>query len=182
LIGLEGWSCRSEDGGPEWKLVVDGMRADLKKRCARWIIGRFAAQAEFLRVVLRDEEFGNRYEELFLNIKGPVWVEFRAEFLKVLSRKDDSVIQNNAYDLLDCLVYHATEKKRWEGPAKAILSSKDFSVSVWNACMVQPLNPRAIGSLRGAHKYLTDLGMECKTPAWWNRIVQGLPPLEPQLP
>lgn len=176
IIGLNDWHHRNEDRSPEWKALMSTLRSDLRNRCARWMIQQLSVQSEFLRIVIRHETLGYNYELLFFDLNGPLWTKQRKLFLKAFKSKDPNLIlQNNAYELLSWLVYRAKQAGSDSGPAKEVLAQADFSKLLWNVCVAEPLNPRAVGSLREVHIFLTSNGIECKTPAWWDRIVKDLP-------
>jgi len=73
------------------------------------------------------------------------------------------------------LTYKSAQTPLRDGEAaKGILSNADFALQLWRACVVAPLNPRAVGSLREAHEYLVSVGIPAKIPMWWKQIVGDL--------
>ena len=175
IIGLNVWDGRHEDRGPEWIELIKKFRELLKDRCSRWLIQQIPKQTEFMRHVIRHEKHGHRYRELFLDSGGPIWIRHRKLLLKSFHLTQDSILQNNAYELLSWLEYLSKKDGEEAEAANRLLSEADFAIALWKACVSAPLNPRAVGSLRDARNLLVSTGIECKTPAWWDRIVKDLP-------
>jgi len=176
IIGLRHGYGRHEECGAEWKVLIAKFRETLQERCSRWLIQEFPVRTEFLRHVLREEKHGYLYKELFLNLAGPVWNKHRKQLLNNLRHKPDHTnLQNNAYDLLSWLESSVTDNREDSQNASAVLAQNDFATALWKACVSEPLNPRAVGSLRDTRDLLVSFGIECGTPAWWGRIVKGLP-------
>lgn len=177
IIGLNDWHHRNEDRSPEWKALMSKLRSELQNRCAKWMIQQLSVQSEFLRNVIRHETHSYNYEQLFFDLNGPLWTKQRKLLVKAFKSKEPNLIlRKNAYDLLSWLVWRAKQTGSDSGSAEAVLAQADFSKLLWNVCLAEPLNPRAVGSLREVHIFLTSNGIECKTPAWWDRIVKDLPP------
>lgn len=176
IIGLNESHHLNEDRSDEWKTLIATLRSDLRNRCARWMIQQMSLQREFMRHVIQHETRGYSYQQLFLDLSGPVWTKQRKLLLKTLKSKDpEQILQNNAYRLLSWLVYRANQEESTSESAKAVLTQADFSALLWKACVSNPLNPRAVGSLRETYDFLSAAGNECKTPVWWDRIVKDLP-------
>lgn len=175
IVGISQWEGSHADHGPEWKKLITKFRKELKERCSRWIIEQFPSRAEFVQQVIRHEEHGHRYCGLFLERTGPIWTIHRKMLLRAIRPDPDNpTLQNNAYDTLSWLQY-LIENGGDEGKAATnVLSDTDFALQLWRAAVAAPLNPRAVGSLRTVHEYLLSIGVSCKTPPWWIRIVKGL--------
>lgn len=169
---------RNEDGGSEWQALIAKFREQLKSRCSRWLIQQLPTQPEFLRHVIRGEKHGHLYKELFLDLNGPVWNKHRKQLLRSLRQKTgNATLQNNAYDILYWLESSNSKDRGDASNSQKLLEQQDFSLALWKACVSEPLNPRAVGSLRDAHNHLVTLGVGCKTPVWWDQIVKNLPPV-----
>lgn len=176
IVGLRDGYGRHEENGPEWRALIAIFRKTLQDRCSRWLIQQLPTRSEFLRNVIREEKHGYLYKELFLDLSGPVWNKYRKQLLVNLRPKSgNATLQNNAYDLLSWLESSITEDRGNSKNARAVLGQNDFALALWKACVSEPLNPRAVGSLRDAHDLLVSLGVGCKTPAWWDLIVKDLP-------
>lgn len=176
IVGLRDGYSRHEESGTEWKAFIAIFRKTLQDRCSRWLIGQLPTRSEFLRHVIRDEKHGYLYKELFFDLTGPVWNKRRGQLLRSLRPKPgNATLQNNAYDLLSWLESAITQDRGDAQNARTLLGQVDFASALWKACVSEPLNPRAVGSLRDAHDLLESMGVECKTPAWWNHIVKDLP-------
>jgi hypothetical protein len=177
IVGLRDGYGRHEENGTEWRALISIFRKTLQDRCSRWLIQQFPTRSEFLRNVIREEKHGYLYRELFLDLSGPVWHKYRKELLvKLRPKSGNATLQNNAYDLLSWLESSITDDRGNSKNARAVLGQNDFALALWKACVSEPLNPRAVGSLRDAHDLLMSLGFGCKTPAWWDLIVKDLPP------
>lgn len=176
IIGIRDVYRRHEDHGDEWKNLIIKFRSVLHDRCSKWLIEQLPQRTEFMRHVINDEKRGYIYKELFLDLKSPVWGKYRKRLLGSLKPKQGyTTLQNNAYELLSWLEYAVSETRIESQAARDVLAQTDFSSRLWKACVFEPLNPRAVGSLIDAHELLICLGVECKTPAWWDRIVSKLP-------
>jgi hypothetical protein len=144
------------------------------------MIQQLSVQSDFLRNTIRHETHSYNYEQLFLDLNGPLWTKQRKLLLKKFKTKDPNLIlRNNSYELLSWLVHSAKRTGSDSGPAKAVLAQEDFSKLLWHVCVAEPLSPRAVGSLQEAYSFLTSSRIECKTPPWWDRIVRDLPPTRP---
>ena len=175
IIGIRQWEGRHEDRGSEWKNLIVAFRRELKERCSRWLIRQIPKQHEFLQHVVQHEKHGHRYRELFFDRSGPIWTRHRKLLLRSLrSNPSNTILQNNAYELLTWLKYLIKNGGGDGEAAKGILSNADFALQLWRACVVAPLNPRAVGSLREAHEYLVSVGIPAKIPMWWKQIVGDL--------
>jgi hypothetical protein len=176
IVGLRDGYSRHEESGTEWKVLIAIFRKTLQDRCSRWLIGQLPTRSEFLSHVIRDEKHGYLYKELLFDLKGPVWNKRRGQLLSSLRPKPgNATLQNNAYDILSWLESAVTENRGDAQNARSLLGQVDFAAALWKACVSEPLNPRAVGSLRDARELLVSIGVECKTPAWWDRIVKDLP-------
>ena len=177
IVGLRNGYGRHEEHGTEWRALIAIYRKTLQDRCSRWLIQQLPTRSEFLRNVLQEENHGYLYSELFVDLDGPVWNKYRRQLLVNLRPKSgNATLQNNAYDLLSWLESSITKNRGNSQNARAVLGQNDFALALWKACVSEPLNPRAVGSLRDAHDLLVSLGVGCKTPAWWDLIVKDLPP------
>lgn len=175
IVGTREWEGRHDDRGPEWKKLIAEFRKELKERCSRWIIEQFPIRSEFVQHVIRHEEHGHRYRELFLDQSGPVWTIHRKLILRAIRPdSNNQTLQNNAYDTLSWLHYLIGNGGEEGKAASSALLDSDFALQLWRAAVAAPLNPRAVGSLRAVHEYLLSKGVPCKTPPWWDRIIKGL--------
>jgi hypothetical protein len=176
IVGLRDGYDRHEESGAAWKTLIALFRKTLQDRCSRWLIRELPTQSEFLRHVIRDEKYGHLYKELILDLDGPVWKKRRGQLLSNLrSKPSNTTLQNNAYDLLTWLASAVTEDRGDAQNARALLEQVDFASALWKACVSEPLNPRAVGSLRDARELLVTMGVGCKTTTWWDQIVKDLP-------
>ncbi len=176
IVGLRDGYGRHEENGNEWRALIASFRKTLQDRSSLWLIQQLPIRSEFLRNVIREEKHGHLYRDLFLDLGGPVWNKYRRQLLFNLRPKSgNATLQNNAYDLLSWLEALITDNRANSQSARALLGQNDFALALWKACVAEPLNPRAVGSLRDAHALLVSLGVGCKTPAWWDLIVKGLP-------
>lgn len=176
VIGTRQWEGREDDHGPEWKKLIAKFRQELRKRCSLWVIQQISTREEFVRHVIGHEKNGHRFRELLFDRSGPIWVNYRQRLLKdIRPNASSTVLQNNAYELLTWLEYKRDSQDPEHKAAEAILSDAEFASRLWGACVAAPLNPRAVGSLRGVYDYLKSKGTTISTPEWWQDIMNELP-------
>jgi len=176
IVGLKDGYRHHPEYGDEWKALIKNFRETLRDRCSLWLISQLLKKAEFLRNVLRDEKHGYLYMELFFDLEGPVWNKHQRQLLSSLRIKTgNTILQTNGYEILSWLESLVTDNREYVNEARSILQKTDFATALWKACVSEPLNPKAVGSLRDARDILVSFGIECETPAWWCRIVKGLP-------
>ena len=108
--------------------------------------------------------------------------EARTSLLGTAERAVDDVgIQRNFLSYLRMLLYGALEGGSFErSECRALLRDLDLVLSVWQAALASPLNPRVVGSLRSqlsAAEQVREIALpELDYPAWWARMVE--PPSE----
>jgi hypothetical protein len=176
IIGTYDWESRDDGDRPEWAALIGKFRNELRKRSCRWFIEQVPKTEELVRKVLRDEGQGHRYRALLFDRTSPLWTTYRRGLIRSFCpNASNEVLQNNAYDLLSWLNYTKGKGGTEGEEAKALLSETDFALQLWRACVAAPLNPRAVGTLREVPAFLKSLGVTCTVPAWWDRIVSGLP-------
>ncbi len=147
-------------------------------RYAKQILARFYEQ-EFIFHVFQGAGGRPEIGLILLDAKGPLWGGLREEVLKVLvdANKDFNVHQN-AYEMLRWFDYKLEKEASFgDGQAIQVLLKDDVVRSaIWAAAISHPLNPQAIGYLRGLPDRLQKIGALVELPEWWKRTVEEFGP------
>jgi hypothetical protein len=174
-VGLQDWEGHHDIHGPEWRSLIDRLRAVIKLQFASWIIRKFRDDSTFFSAFLHSKEQGYRIRTMILDAEGPLWKDRRAEILAALTKPLRSeVIRGNSYQFLEWLNYLLPKNEPESKLAANILSDSQISLGLWETVISEPLNFRAIGSLRNVFQRLKQNGFEPHEPPWWTRAIDAL--------
>jgi len=147
-------------------------------RYAMQILSRFHEQG-FIVQVYQGADGSFELGRLLLDAKGPLWGGLREEVLKVLAEANEDLnVHQNAYEMLRWFDYKLEKEANYgEGQAIQLLLKDDVLRSaIWAAATSRPLNPQAIGYLRGLPDRLQKIGAPVQIPEWWKRTVEEFSP------
>ncbi|MEI6644686.1 MAG: P-loop NTPase fold protein [bacterium] len=153
---------------------------DLYKMMSKLMVPRYAAEVleQFKKTEFRSFTRATYpAKQIVLDCNGPLWCDLRKEMLRTLEESSTvSVIRQNAYELIAWFNYLLKKESSPECDALRVikvLSEAEIVGALWNAATAQPLNPRAVGSLRDFPANCKKLcNVELKLPHWWVRILE----------
>jgi hypothetical protein len=151
------------------------LREIVDPKIASWIIRRFERESNFVATYLNAPEREYRIRTLLVDKNGAIWSGRRDEILRALNTaSSNDAVRGNAYEFLRWVDYLLRRSEPEAPKASELLSDRENALSLWQAATVHPLNPRAVGTLRGLLERLRRNGFEWDEPEWWRRAVANL--------
>lgn len=162
--------------GKHEKALRAKLAAIAMPRFAHQTLQRFTEEG-FVQRIFREDEGAYEARRLLLSVDGALWKGLRRGVLHVLDRaKGDPIIHRNALELVyrfDHMLRNAPGQQDTLA-VEELLKNKRIARAVWKAAVVERLNPRMVGQLRGFPEILKNFGVTVGVPEWWSITIRQL--------